>query len=256
MRTTTWLRRIGVSVGALMLLAAVPTSLQAADAPMPVGSWTGCYVGGHAGYGISDTSGVYDNADAAGPTNLNNLDPDGGVIGGQIGCRFQMDNSIVVGVEGDGAGSFMDDRVLSVEPAPRGPDPVNADIDYLASLRGVLGFTTDALGTDVMLFATGGVAFMGGEIRARNALNGTSGRLDFDEVGGVVGGGAEFQLTPMVSAGVAYLHYFFGDRHNLNRAPFTNNTDVDAGDNYRVDNVGVIRAFVNVKLDDILGAMQ
>lgn len=162
-------------------------------------------------------------------------------------------DSVVLGITGDGSAAFLDDRILGAEPPPRGPDSISFDVDYLASVRGVLGVTTPALGSNVLVYATGGVAFTSYEISATNALNGTSGNLDIDEVGAVVGGGLEYAFTPTISIGAEYLHYFFGDRENLNRAPFTNNTDVDPGDNVSLDTIGVARAFINIKLDGLFG---
>jgi len=73
-------------------------SVLAADMPMkykpapimaaPVFSWTGCYVGVHAGGGAMRDSYTYANGT-------------GGLAGGQVGCNYQ-DGNWVFGVEGEG----------------------------------------------------------------------------------------------------------------------------------------------------------
>src|SRR5262245_61403864 len=59
-------------------------------APMPLFNWTGFYVGGHAGYGWSDSE---------------NLDPKGWFGGGQVGYNWQYAPNWVFGLEGDISGS-------------------------------------------------------------------------------------------------------------------------------------------------------
>lgn len=66
----------------------------------PVVSWTGCYLGAHAGYAWGrDKWRIHDD-----PTALNHVDQpfdidvDGGIVGGQVGCNYQM-NQLVVGGE-------------------------------------------------------------------------------------------------------------------------------------------------------------
>ena len=90
------------------LVAAVPAC--AADMPIkaPVAvpvtaSWTGCHVGGNAGYGWSDFKSVFSAADvtrpgAAGITDV--IVNDAGAAGGaQLGCDYQI-NAWVVGARG------------------------------------------------------------------------------------------------------------------------------------------------------------
>src|SRR6516165_4425149 len=80
-------------------------------APAPIFSWTGCYVGGHVGFGwgrnhhtqtgstaFSGVSGgtIVENGAARGA-----VDTSGGLIGGQVGCNYQYASNWVFGVQGD-----------------------------------------------------------------------------------------------------------------------------------------------------------
>jgi outer membrane immunogenic protein len=93
------MKRLLLTSAAVALLAA--GSAMAADmsvpfkaAPMavaPVYNWTGCYIGIHGG-------------GAAFKDNLAATWSDGGIVGGQVGCNYQIDH-LVIGVEGEGAWS-------------------------------------------------------------------------------------------------------------------------------------------------------
>lgn len=94
---------------------------------------------------------------------------DGAVAGGQAGVNWQKD-AFVIGAEGDG--SWVDWQ---------GTDAVGS-----VRLRGGLAFHR------FFVYATGGVAFK-----------------SFDDVGWVVGTGAEFALTRHWTVGAEYLYYEF-----------------------------------------------
>jgi outer membrane immunogenic protein len=76
-------------------------------APIPVFSWTGCYIGGHVGGGTQHDSFTQDNilfggiGVGIGGSGNNNGTGTGAVAGGQIGCNYQ-DGNAVFGLEGEG----------------------------------------------------------------------------------------------------------------------------------------------------------
>ncbi len=71
-------------------------------APVPVFSWTGCYIGGHVGGGTLHDSFTQDNISSGfGSNSNNNGTGTGAVAGGQIGCNYQ-DGNAVFGLEGEG----------------------------------------------------------------------------------------------------------------------------------------------------------
>src|SRR4051794_2481690 len=93
---------VGAMLGASAASAAdMPVKALPRVAPAPVFSWTGCYVGVHAGAGVLLDQGFQD---------LNNRSADrhglGGLAGGQIGCNYQT-GMLVLGIEGEGFWSGM-----------------------------------------------------------------------------------------------------------------------------------------------------
>jgi hypothetical protein len=89
---------------------AVRPSYKAAAAPIPYLSWNKCYVGISGGYitsaGSRNVSIVANDVNLALSQTLGNVptslssDPDGGIVGGQVGCNYQTGN-LVLGGETD-----------------------------------------------------------------------------------------------------------------------------------------------------------
>jgi len=206
----------GVALAAaLALTTATPSaeagSLKDTAAPAPVAAWAGCYVGGHVGGAWDDDDDGDDVKFKDGKPyyheyhwKVDNEDDDGTFIGGvHAGCNWQ-DRELVYGVEGDV--SFGD------------------EIDYLASLRGRIGFATDTL----LVYGTAGVAFFGAEEEfsvyheddgmryyyGDDSYSRDSAKIyddDDDEVGFVIGGGIEKKLNRQFSIGLEGLYYVFDE---------------------------------------------
>src|SRR5260370_22653806 len=91
---------IGAASAADLAVKAMPYA-----APAPVFSWTGCYVGVHAGAGV-----LLDQGFRSGGGVTLDLVADrhgvGGLAGGQIGCNYQT-GMLVLGIEGEGFWSGM-----------------------------------------------------------------------------------------------------------------------------------------------------
>jgi outer membrane immunogenic protein len=127
---------------------------------------------------------------------------------------------------------------------------VNAEVDWLASVRGRAGLAFDRF----MLYGTGGVAFaeFSTDIEDGDELfDDDSGDDDGEtEVGWVAGGGVEFLVTDNVSLGAEYLHYSFDDIDSptftatAGGTPFATSGDAD---------IDVIRGRVNVKFGSLFG---
>jgi outer membrane immunogenic protein len=138
------------------------------DAPgeyMPAITWTGFYVGINGGAAFTDED-TTDNDDTV-------------FVGGfHAGYNWQKHGPWVFGIEGDV--NFAD------------------DVDYVASIRGRLGY---AMGSS-LLYGTGGAAFLGA----------SDGDDDDDALEGWVAGlGLEHKFTPDVSAGLETLYYNYGE---------------------------------------------
>jgi outer membrane immunogenic protein len=74
-------------------------------APTPIFTWTGCYIGAHAGAGV-----LHDQGFQSGGGLTADVQADrhgiGGLAGGQIGCNYQT-GMLVLGIEGEGFWSGM-----------------------------------------------------------------------------------------------------------------------------------------------------
>ena len=162
-----------LSIGGALALAA-PASAQ--DYPA---IWTGLYAGVTAGYGE-----VFDEPAA--------FDVGGGLLGMHLGYNYQMGN-VVLGAEGDYAGSWMEDGALNV--------------DDLGSIRARAGY---AFG-NALLYGTLGYAWADATT--------IDGSADFD--GLVLGGGLEYKFAQNWSARVEGLQYWL--------EPDANVGDLDVG---------------------------
>jgi outer membrane immunogenic protein len=217
-----------------------------APAPVPLAyNWSGMYVGAHAGYGWGD----FDFRNPAVTVAVPGLTLPGGgltaglplertfegdgILGGaQVGVNAQWGN-LVVGIEGDVSwvdihgsvrstgGPF---TIPSIGPIPTvGPittvEGASAELDYLATVRGRLGFAFN----NILVYGTGGLAFgrvestadvtasLGPEFLALAASGGET------HIGWTAGAGVEAMLTPNLSAKLEYLYADLGWENH--RAP-------------------------------------
>ncbi len=192
-----------MKVYALALVAALTsTGAYAADpvmqepvpvAEVPIFTWTGGYVGLQGG-GIWSDSSVNEPDTGVFSENFN-----GGLFGGYAGYNWQS-GVWVYGAEGDFNGVW-NDETFNV-----GGFNVDVGTDYLASLRGRVGYAFDR----TLIFATAGVAFTRMSAEA-DLFNGVSLNADQNFTGWTVGAGAEYAFTDNWIGRVEYRYYDFGD---------------------------------------------
>src|SRR5262245_20002622 len=220
------MKRYSIVIAAATALLSLPAG--AADLPRkapayvppapPPFTWTGFYLGLHAGWGWGNSDvalvdgfagALFDPVSFGGDNN--------GVVGGfQIGYNWQFAPNWVIGIEGDISGTGIrgsDVTALTVGGAPIGVGFDHAferNVRWLASIRGRLGYTWDRW----MLYVTGGGAWGGVEHSAAIA----TGFAFFPAVTGndtqsgwVVGGGVEYAFTNNWTARLEYLHYDLDD---------------------------------------------
>jgi len=196
-------------------------------APAPIFSWTGCYVGGHVGFGWGrnhhtqtgsfTSSGVpVFNATAAG-----RVDTSGGLIGGQVGCNYQFASNWVFGAQGDAAwtdltGRAQDPLALAFGLSP-GFNTISVTTDWLASLTGRLGITAFN-NNQALFYVKGGAAWTHNKWDLTNSFNSvffglTPNLVDETRVGYTVGVGIEYMFTPHWTIFGEYNYYDFrGDK--------------------------------------------
>jgi len=188
-------------------------------------SWTGCYVGGHVGYGRSN----YDQQIQFDDTNTHpeftftdNLSPKGVVGGLQGGCNYQV-GSIVYGVEGDYSWANRTDSRAYSFASPGDIDSVSfeAKTKSLWSVRGRVGVAHDR----ALVYVTAG---WGGANFDYNYILNDNGAISaaaqsFNTNGIVFGAGVEYALFGTwlnnIVLRAEYLHYAFGDDKRLFSVP-------------------------------------
>ena len=158
-----------------------------------VSSWTGFYLGIHAGYGWGE---VIENTAVE-------LNPSGVLGGVQAGYNYQFAPNWVLGVEADWSFTGMDD-VHVLRAGFITVTTVN-ELQYFGTLRGRLGYSVDRW----LVYATGGLA--------RGFLSGSTTFLGatFNDSnwhwGWAAGGGLEYAFSNNLSAKAEYLFVDLND---------------------------------------------
>ena len=170
--------------------------------------WSGFYVGANGGWASSHK--CWDNITAAGvfvvAEGCHNAT--GGVVGGQIGYRWQT-GAWVFGVEGQGDWANLRGRSISTAfPTNTNETRINA----FGLMTGQVGFAAN----NVLLYVKGGAAVVGDDYRIFQTTTNLVATNTVSDIrwGGTVGAGIEYGFTPNWSAGVEYNHLFMGSRNN------------------------------------------
>jgi outer membrane immunogenic protein len=217
-----------IALGATSYAADLPAPMAAVE-PMPVVaaySWTGFYLGAHAGYGWGDRDFDADEL----PFGLDEddfnddfpfeYDLDGFLAGAQVGFNWQW-NWLLLGAEADASWTHADQEIsydLDFGPFDDGDvDDLSADADlqWLASIRARAGFAVDRF----LVYGTAGWAFAevdldvsltddGGACGFAGGCNSDGGSESYN--GLVLGVGLEAMITQHITARIEYLHYDLG----------------------------------------------
>jgi outer membrane immunogenic protein len=189
------------------LLASVATSAFAADLPSRKGpppapvyyappfTWTGFYVGINGGGAFTDVRSNQFSSALGGGSVFGA--PSGGVVGGQIGYNYQI-NQLVLGVEGS-----LDWADLSKSRTFADGSSDNLKVDSLGTVVGRVGWAFDR----TLFYVAGGYA--GGDVHA-GAFNDTITGASYPgssgwQSGYAVGGGVEYAITNNISVKGEYL---------------------------------------------------
>lgn len=215
-----------LSLSSASLSADLPRRSLPPAAP-PSFTWTGAYLGVHAGYGwssdraglVNATSPFFTDLVTGAPYLPRQLDGDreGFVGGGQVGYNVQLSRVFVVGVEADISavdGRSDPTRTTYFNGAANVPYTITTGtkVDWLATVRGRLGFLATP---DLLIYSTGGIAF-GGVHHRPSYIEACCGPIVGDssetEVGYAIGTGAEYAYTPHLSFKIEYMFYDLGSR--------------------------------------------
>jgi outer membrane immunogenic protein len=211
----------GAALGSLSIPAlAADMPVKARPVPVPVFTWTSCFLGMHAGGGwaqkdvtdpvelVQDT--LSQAAITTGVTTVR-VNPSGAVIGGQFGCDYQFAPNWVVGVEGSASGATMkSDTTVGLHDTD-GTALVTARTDFLGSVTGRFGYAVDRW----LYYVRGGVAWAGDKYTV-TGNNVTFGGFDFGGLdwrpGWTVGAGIEWAFAGNWSARLEYDYHGLGTR--------------------------------------------
>jgi len=196
-------------VTAALIVLASPASAAdlgpPASSPQRAWSWTGCYLGGHAGglWGHQQWINQTPGGDFFG-LSLGEHDQDSWVAGVQAGCDYQTAGGIVIGIQGnyawtDAEGSHASARETGVF--------YHSDVDSLASVTGRIGYAWDRF----VGYVKGGGARERDDYWATTLILGTAYTASNTRSGWTIGGGGEYAFTNHLSAFVEYSYYDFGD---------------------------------------------
>jgi outer membrane immunogenic protein len=206
----------------IALAALVGASAKAADTsmlktpvpnepPFAVYNWTGFYIGIQGGGGWARV----EQTDAR-PFGSDPYFATGATIGGTIGVNMQS-GQIVLGLEGDGAASWIEESSVGTSPffgnCGGAPPRCFANLQALATLRGRAGLAMD----NILPYLTGGLAV--GSLHGEEgdvAANGAFGAGTTTVVGWTAGVGIEAMFNQNWSAKAEYLYVDFGKRAIFN----------------------------------------
>ncbi len=185
--------------------AALATGLGVGTASAQDGSnWQGFYGGVHTGFGEADLDISYiASASSSAANAVSNLD--GALVGLHVGYNWDLDGSLVVGLEGDVDWLIFD---WDENNFAASTDGFRGEASYLASLRGRLG---QEVGSDALIYVTGGVAFTDVDTVLHYGSSGNQEPVDGWDYGGVVGAGVEHKIAPNLAVRAEGLYYFFGE---------------------------------------------
>jgi outer membrane immunogenic protein len=200
----------------------------------PIYNWSGFYIGANGGYAWSRQC-----IDVTAVNAVTNVfaegcrDAEGGVVGGQLGYRWQTASSWVFGLEAQGDWANIRTSRASILPALVG-DTWRSKVDGLGLFTGQVGYAWNAS----LFYVKGGAAVANQRWDLFNTGTGVGlASAERTRWGGTIGVGWEYGFAPNWSAGIEYDHIFSeGDSRTLltpGLAPFVTSitantrTDID-----------------------------
>jgi len=187
---------------------AADMAVKAAPPPpvIPIYNWTGFYIGANGGWGTSHSCWNFEIL--AGPLLTDGCrDRSGGLIGGQVGYRWQS-NQFVFGLEAQGDWADLTNTRQSVL-APAVSTRVSTD--GIGLFTGQLGWAWNA----ALLYVKGGAAVTNNRFDIINNTNGVSLiGASATRWGGTLGVGFEYGFSPNWSVGAEYNHLWMGTSNN------------------------------------------
>jgi len=179
-------------------------------------SWTGFYVGAHAGYSWGRWDGDLTFDPGTGPIVVfdpspRKIDANGWLAGGQIGFNYQI-NSFVLGLEADASWTNLKGNG-SFNTIPGDVNwAIENQLDWFGTVRGRAGFAVN----NFLFYGTGGLAF--GQTKANQVVTNiipcclvtAGGSTNENHIGWTAGAGVEWMYSRNWSFKVEYLYVDLG----------------------------------------------
>src|SRR5882757_407943 len=206
-----WLAAVGIAaLNVVTPASAADLAARPYKAPPPVVApiydWTGFYIGANGGWGSSHN--CWDFIAVAGPVISDGCrDRSGGVVGGQIGYRWQA-NQFVFGLEAQGDwADFSNTHVSLFNPTLS----TRVKTDGIGLFTGQVGWAWNA----ALLYVKGGAAVTSNRFDVFDTPSGI-GLVSASATrwGGTVGVGFEYGFAPNWSVGAEYDHLWMGTANN------------------------------------------
>jgi outer membrane immunogenic protein len=205
-----WLGIVGLAVFGMTAPASAADMAVKAPPPAPlpvIYNWSGFYIGANGGWG--DSHSCVDLFNAAGTDFIGGCgDRSGGLIGGQIGYRWQT-NQFVFGLEAQGDwADLSSSRVSLFNPALS----TNVKTDGIGLFTGQIGW---AAWNAALFYLKGGAAVTSNSLTISDTVTGT-GLVTSSATrwGGTLGVGFEYGFSPNWSFGAEYDHLWMGTSNN------------------------------------------
>jgi outer membrane immunogenic protein len=193
-------------------LAARPYTKAPPPMVAPIYDWTGFYIGANGGW--AEAHNCFDFLTVTGAIVRDGCtNASGGVVGGQIGYRWQAANW-VFGLEAQGDWADLKRTRLSlIDPTLS----TTSKIDGFGLFTGQIGYAWNA----ALLYVKGGAAVTDNRFTVFDTLTGIGlASLSSTRWGGTVGVGLEYGFAPNWSVGVEYDRLFMDSGNNTNNFVF------------------------------------
>jgi outer membrane immunogenic protein len=205
-----WMGIVGLaSLGMAGMASAADMAVKAPPpAPLPaIYDWSGFYIGANGGWAQSRN--CLDFVFLAGPVFSDGCrDRSGGIVGGQIGYRWQT-NQFVFGLEAQGDWADLSNtRVSLLDPTLS----TRVKTDGIGLFTGQLGW---AAWSGALFYFKGGAAVTSNSFTILDTVTGVGlASASATRWGGTVGVGFEYGFAPNWSLGAEYDHLFMGTSNN------------------------------------------
>lgn len=206
---------------------AADMALKAPPPPPLVFSWTGFYLGGNGGCGVTNPTSVHAPITPAEPTDVLNLHADNGggcFGGGQIGYNYQFTGNWVLGLEADAEGSWIKGQGnVSEEEVVADPELAHFDhtLQTFGTVRGRFGYAVSTPLAQWLPYITGGWAWGRNNLsltahEPTDAMSPTGAPVSYSNTaslsGWTAGAGLEIALSSNWSVKAEYLHIGFASK--------------------------------------------